>query len=106
MRSFICRSRRTSVFISSTARPESACAVATKVVVVGDEALGIRQRPDGGGARPGVDQAHLAEDLAGPQRLDGLGRGTGADAHLDRARDDEKGGVAGLALGEDRLPRP
>ena len=33
MRSFICRSRRTSVFISATARSGSACAVATKVVV-------------------------------------------------------------------------
>ena len=43
-------------------------------VVGGHEALGIGQRLDGGGSRPGVDQAHLAEDLAGLQGADGLGR--------------------------------
>ena len=75
-----------------------------ELVVGGHQAFDVGHGLDGGRSRPRVDQAHLAEHVAGAERADALGLGAFADAHLDRTRDDEKGGVAGLAFGEDRIP--
>ena len=72
MRSFVCRSRRTSVFISWIARSGSVWAEAMNVVVAGHEALGVGHRLDRGGARPRLDQAHLAEHVAGRQDPEAL----------------------------------
>ena len=71
MRSFICRSRRTSVFISWTALLRIGLGGGDERVVGGHEAFGVGHRPDRGGSRPRLDQAHLAEDVAGRQGPDG-----------------------------------
>src|SRR5436305_625000 len=74
---------------------------ANELVIGGYEAFGVGHRLDSGRSRPWVDQAHLTEDVTGLQGPDTLGKGTFAYAHLDRTRNHEKCGIAGLAFGED-----
>jgi hypothetical protein len=50
-----------------------------------------------------VSARTVAEDVAGTERAEHLCAGAAADADLDRSRDDEESGLAGLTLGEDRV---
>ena len=75
-----------------------------EILVAGDAALDVGDGADRRRARPGVDQAHLAEHVARAEGAEGLDLAACPDADLDRARDDDVGRVAGLALGDDPVP--
>lgn len=70
-----------------------------ELVIGGDLALDIAHRGDRGGARPRLEQAHLAEDLAGIERRNPAG----ADFDLHPAAQQQVGGIAIFALGENAL---
>ena len=74
-----------------------------ELVVGNHQAFGVGKRLDRGRSRPRLDQAHLTEHVAGIEDPDALGLGTLAYAHLDGTCADQKGGIAGLAFGEDRV---
>ena len=73
-------------------------------LVAGDAALDVGDGAHRRRARAGVDQAHLAEDVAWAEGAEGPDLAGLSDAHLHRTRDDDVGGVAGLALGDNPVP--